>query len=182
MLVIIVFDRQVVWHNINSPWCNFPLLLPHPTKKAPDNKPIRWIHNLEFQAPLRKMLFQPTIPQWGFLIIQKFVVRYILTPNIRSSGHKVPPNHSPSPAFAGIVQGLLDFPDAWRPLTYHTPGAGTGARSATAWTARTPTKWFLGRQQKNGRRIEEGTYLTYFYRKKKGEILQFTLSFRRVFF
>ena len=61
MLVIIVFDRPVVWHNINSPWCNFPLLLPHPTKNAPAAKPIRWIHTLEFQAPLRKMLFQPTI-------------------------------------------------------------------------------------------------------------------------
>lgn len=38
MLVIIVFDRPVVWHNINSPWCNFPLLLPHPTKKCTSRK------------------------------------------------------------------------------------------------------------------------------------------------
>lgn len=178
MLVIIVFDRPVVWHNINSPWCNFPLLLPHPTKKCTSRK----THQMNPHPGIPSTIAEDVVSTNHFLSASKSFTGTVHVNSKHSfiSRSQSPPNHSPSPAFAGIVQGLLDFPDAWRPLTYHTPGAGTGARSATAWTARTPTKWFLGCLKKRwGENRGRNIFVIWHTStgKKKGDILQFTHVF-----
>lgn len=70
-------------------------------KNAPAAKPIRWIHTLEFQAPLRKMLFQPTISSVKLSHHPKVLqVRYMLTPSNSFIRSQSPPNHSPSPALS----------------------------------------------------------------------------------